>query len=77
MTTDADPTPQPVREPLSYRLLTASDAIEDGDEFLQEDCVTWAVDPCAVFAGARYQPGSALRVARRKLAGITKEGAQQ
>ena len=66
--------PQPEREPLSYRLLTALDTIQADDEFLQEDCISWAIDANAVFAGARYQPGSCLRVARRKLAGIGTKG---
>lgn len=64
---------QPLREPASYRMLTAQDTIEPQDEFLREDCITWAIDPAGVFVGARYQPGSALRVARRRLPGITKE----
>lgn len=66
--------PQPEREPLSYRLLTALDTIQADDEFLQEDCISWAIDANAVFAGARYQPGSCFRVARRKLAGIGTKG---
>ena len=50
-----------------YRLLDAEDIIEPTDEFLQEDCTTWTVDTGGIFVGARYQPGSVLRVARRKV----------
>ena len=49
----------------SYRLLTKTDLIEARDEFLQDDCVTWCLDPNGVFVGMRYAPGSSLRIARR------------
>lgn len=71
---DDEPTPQPKEQPsraaqaVQYRLLESSDRIQADDEFLAEDCATWRADPGRVFVGARYQPGSALRVARRKVA---------
>ncbi|THF58051.1 hypothetical protein [Pseudothauera rhizosphaerae] len=49
-----------------YRLLTRADRIDHDDEFLQEDCETWQIDPLHIFAGMEYCPG-VLRPARRKL----------
>jgi hypothetical protein len=47
-----------------YRLLVRGDRIERDDEFLQDDCDSWATDPLHIFVGMEYLP-VALKPARR------------
>lgn len=50
-----------------YRLLVRSvDTIQAGDEFLQDDAVTWQPDPNGTFVGMTYV-GNVLLPARRAI----------
>lgn len=55
-----------------YRLLERGvDTIQPGDEFLQDDGVTWRQDPNGLFVGMTYH-GNALLPARRAIAAAPK-----